>query len=114
MNPWFIVDTDGFLVDSYYPQDMPELEEGQVIVKYAWQGVIHKAKYDFQTDEWCEGLTQAELDEIHNRPVPPSQMDILGQQLVERELESLDIKTQNDFIGQQLVDMDLRLLQGGM
>lgn len=51
-------------------------------------------------------------------PVPivpgPSEIDLLGQQLVERELAELELQNTQTLLGQQIVDIDLRLLQGGL
>jgi len=47
-------------------------------------------------------------------PLPPPETDILGQQLVEKDLQILDLQQENPVLGQQLVDIDLRLLMGGM
>lgn len=40
--------------------------------------------------------------------------DILGQQLVEKDLQILELQQDNQVIGQQMVDIDLRSLMGGM
>lgn len=40
--------------------------------------------------------------------------ELLGQQLVERELHILELQQENRVLGQQMVDMDLRLLMGGI
>ena len=44
----------------------------------------------------------------------PSEIDILGQQLVDKDLQILGLQNDNQTLGQQLVDMDLRLLKGGL
>jgi len=43
-----------------------------------------------------------------------SETEILGQQIVEKDLQILDLQQENQVLGQQLVDIDLRLLMGGM
>lgn len=65
---------------------------------------------------WIEGLTQEELDLILNAPKPKTELDILGEQLVQRELEALELKSDNLMLGQQIVDLELRLLavEGGI
>jgi hypothetical protein len=69
---------------------------------------------------WVEGLTQAEIDAIRNAPQPETGAEkiarlevenaLIGQQLVERELESLAAKEERDMIGAQLVQRELEVL----
>ncbi|MBC2722352.1 hypothetical protein [Desulfosporosinus sp.] len=44
----------------------------------------------------------------------PIETDLLGQQLVEKELQILELQQENQVLGQQMVDIDLRLLMGGL
>lgn len=44
----------------------------------------------------------------------PSQADILGQQMVMKDLEILQLKKANSDLGKQIVALDLRLMRGGM
>jgi|GEM_PF-1413083 len=48
-------------------------------------------------------------------PQPLSNINILGQQLVQKELEILDLRQQNAALGNIIVDLELRLLalEGG-
>ncbi len=43
-----------------------------------------------------------------------TETEILGQQLVEKDLQILELQQENQILGQQIVDIDLRLLMGGM
>ncbi|NUU73851.1 hypothetical protein [Paenibacillus xylanilyticus] len=59
-------------------------------------------------DLWAEGLSQEEIDELTKpRPVEPSEMDKIGEQLVQRELEALELKQQNEILGEQIVMREL-------
>jgi len=40
--------------------------------------------------------------------------EILGQQLVEKDLQVLELQRDNQALGQQIVGIDLRLLMGGI
>lgn len=44
----------------------------------------------------------------------PSDIYLLGQQLVEKDLQILELQQENQTLGSQIVDLDLRLLQGGL
>lgn len=48
-------------------------------------------------------------------PPEPSDLDIIGQQLVQRELETLELRSENQMLGHQIVSLELRLLalEGG-
>ncbi|WP_079908286.1 hypothetical protein [Paenibacillus sp. 32352] len=48
-------------------------------------------------------------------PLPePIPFELIGQQLVERELENLELKADNELLGRQLVDLEIRLMEGGL
>jgi len=71
-----------------------------------------------------EGLFEIAEDEYENfsgdneeviaYPVTVPEIDLLGQQLVEKELQILELQQENQVLGQQMVDIDLRLLMGGL
>lgn len=62
-------------------------------------------------DLWVEGLSQEEIDELTKpQPMNPSEMDKIGEQLVQRELEALELKQQNEALGAQIVGLELRVL----
>lgn len=62
--------------------------------------------------------SQEELDaEWQLRPLtPPTEMDLIGEQLIQRELEALELRAENQMLGEQLVGLELRLfqLEGGV
>lgn len=67
---------------------------------------------------WKEGLTPEQIAELTQpRPQEPSEIDRIGAELVERELEVLELKLQNEALGAQIVSLELRVLdienQGG-
>jgi len=57
--------------------------------------------------------TPEELEE-RERNRPPTEMELLGRQLVKREIENLELKADNELLGQQLVNIELKLLTGGV
>ncbi|WP_145323014.1 hypothetical protein [Paenibacillus xylanexedens] len=60
------------------------------------------------SDLWVEGLSQEEIDELTKpQPTEPTELDRLGEQLVQRELEALELKQQNEILGQQIVMREL-------
>lgn len=92
-------------VDSQNLISITETEYGTIM---DW---FYKAKH--VNGEWIEGATQEEIADI-NQPPGLSELDILGQQLVEKDLQILALQDENQTLGQQLVAMDLRLLAGGL
>ncbi|WP_276358456.1 hypothetical protein [Cohnella caldifontis] len=70
---------------------------------------------NFETGEWEETLPLEEVEARRNPPHGPTELDIIGEQLVQRELESLDLRAENQMLGEQLVNLELQLLalEGG-
>ncbi|WP_273483583.1 hypothetical protein [Desulforamulus ruminis] len=65
-------------------------------------------------------ITQEELDaigevvEAHDPtpvPEPPSEIEVIGQQLVDKELQILELQGQNQLLGQQVVGLELQNLE---
>lgn len=80
----------------------------------AWEAYQEALKDGSQAkfpDLWAEGLSQEEIDELTKpQPMNPSEMDKIGEQLVQRELEALELKQQNEALGGQIVGLELRVL----
>ena len=80
----------------------------------AWEAYLEALKDGPQEkfpDLWAEGLSQEEIDELtKTQPMNPSEMDKIGEQLVQRELEALELKQQNEALGAQIVGLELRVL----
>jgi hypothetical protein len=47
-------------------------------------------------------------------PDPPTELDIIGQQLVEKDIQLMQLQSDNDVLGQQLVEIDIRMMTGGI
>ncbi|NUU74181.1 hypothetical protein [Paenibacillus xylanilyticus] len=77
----------------------------------AWEAYQDAVEIDPEEkfpDLWAEGLSQEEIDELTKpQPVEPSEMDKIGEQLVQRELEALELKQQNEILGEQIVMREL-------
>lgn len=65
-------------------------------------------------EEWVEDMSQEEIDELQDVPQPPSDIDILGQELVDKDIRIMELEAENQMLGQLVVDMDIRLIQGGL
>lgn len=44
----------------------------------------------------------------------PSVIEVIGTQLVEKEIQILNLQRINEILGKQIVDLELRLLAGGL
>lgn len=53
-------------------------------------------------------------EEELNAPSSPSVIEVMGQQIVEKEIQILSLQQVNEVLGQQIVDLELRLLAGGL
>lgn len=69
-------------------------------------------RWDFETESWGEGLSEEEIAVLTFVPEPlPTEVDILGMQMVEKDLQLLELQGMVDFLGNQIVQNDLRLMQ---
>lgn len=74
----------------------------------AYQDAMRDGPQEKFPDLWSEGLSQEEIDELTKpQPTEPTELDRLGEQLVQRELEALELKQQNEILGQQIVMREL-------
>lgn len=76
-----------------------------------------RGQYDRQWISGQEILRSREVldaEWLERPPEPPSEIELIGRQLVDRELESLLLRSENELLGSQLVSIDLRLLEGGL
>ena len=102
----YTIDSDGFILERYigsFSVDGILIEPiGDYVTTPLPQPLFHRPKWNGK--EWIEGATQDEIDElIKPQPYVPTDTEILGQQMTEREIESM-------IQGQQITDMELRLI----
>ncbi|MFS0556862.1 hypothetical protein [Brevibacillus sp. 179-C9.3 HS] len=64
--------------------------------------------------QWEEGLTQQEIDAIKSKPTPPTELEIIGQQMVEKELQIMGLQSVNSQLGKSIENLEQRLSQGGL
>jgi len=104
----------GFYIDEIH-QNIPK--SAVPITIEEWQEYSADASRYKLDGETIRAKTQEELDAewAARPPAPPSELEIIGEQLVQRELEALELRTENQMLGQQIVDLELRLLalEGG-
>ncbi|MBD8500753.1 hypothetical protein [Paenibacillus arenosi] len=66
---------------------------------------LYKPRWSFDLEEWVEGLTQQEIDALHQQQQEPvSSTEMLGRQLVELKLQSMQQKNEIDSLKQQLAN----------
>lgn len=119
--PQHYADTDedgniiGFYVDQIHGDNIPEM--AIPITFEEWQAYIQGAHLYKRDGDVIREKTQQELDdEAAARPAPPPiPTDVLGQEIVEKELQILDLQAQNAALGSTIVNLELRLLalEGG-
>ncbi|TQR31987.1 hypothetical protein [Brevibacillus brevis] len=107
------IDVNGFFVEPVLISvDLPPEQIPEDIVKERPTDGLFKAKWT--GDQWEEGLTQQEIDAIKNPLQPQPEPEIMGRQLVEKELQILQLQNENKVLGQSIVNLELRLSQGGL
>lgn len=85
------IDLDGFFIEDVLiqdngeiPTDCIEIECPEGFYKPKWNG-----------EEWVEGLTQEQIDEIRDTPQPKTHIEILTER--NTDLENLVAQTNADF-----------------
>ena len=63
-----------------------------------------KPIFDTEKNRWIETITQEELDAIQQLHPPQTDIELLGQQITDLEIESM-------IQGQQMTDFEIRLLE---
>lgn len=103
-----------FYVDEIHGDSIPET--AIPITFDEWQTFLQDAsKWKLDSDTIRE-KTQEELaeEEANRPPSPKSDIEFLGEQLVEKEIQIMSLQNDNEFLGQQVVDLEIRLMQGGL
>lgn len=103
------VNEQGFFLEDVILQDYESTPEDCVDIEVP-EGFYYP-KWDFVNLQWVEGLSEEEIEEIRNQLIPPNEIDVLGEKIVELELTNLDLLAQNEMLGEQVVNLELRLLQ---
>jgi hypothetical protein len=103
------IDKQGYYREDVILQDHEPTPEDCVEIEVP-EGFYYP-KWDFVNLQWVEGLSEEEIEEIRNQPIPPNEIDVLGEKIVELELTNLDLQAQNEILGEQVVNLELRLLQ---
>lgn len=95
----FEFDDNGHIIESHFI-DAETNQNDRMITTEIPRGIF---KPKWTGSKWIEGATSEEIEEL-TKPQPhvPTDSEILGQQMTERELEAI-------VQGQQITDMDLRL-----
>lgn len=103
LTDWIQID-EGF-GDRYHHAQGNYLEKGLIDE----QGCCN---YNLIDGEVAERSLEEKQAEIDARPAPPpTEMDILGQRVVELELENLELQVQNAMLGEQAVTLELSNLE---
>ena len=71
------VDADGFFIEDVLqdagPSEVVSTEDGFLVPAPAPPG-LYRPRWDFEAEEWVEGMTQAEIDEL-NKPQPVNSLE---------------------------------------
>lgn len=68
-----IIDENGFFIEEQFSKEITD----NMIETLCPQGFI---KPKWSGEEWVEGITQKEIDDLENRPKEPSELEILKQE----------------------------------
>lgn len=100
----------GFYVNDIHGDNIPELampitvEEWQL---YSSNASLYKFDGEVIREKTVEEIEAEAPDPVENAP---TELDRIGEQLVQRELEALELRNQNGIIGGQLVEKELQIM----
>lgn len=111
----YFVDISGdkIIAKTKFSKDDLELESNQVKISEEMYNSIGSIPCSF-TESNGEITDIEYIEPVPDYPDQPTEIDILGQQLVEKDLQIIALQNDNQTLGQQVVDLDLRLLKGGL
>jgi hypothetical protein len=94
----------------------PDKQQPDDYYVFEVEGVPEIIKWNMVEQQPTEAELQVAWDDyIANLPAPPkSDIQILGEQLVAKDIEMMEMKQANDTLGNQVVDHDIRLMMGGL
>ncbi len=81
------INEDGFFIEDVVLEDEESIPEGCIEVECP-QG-FYKPRWDGSM--WIEGLTQEEIEELKNKPVPKTELEILKETVEELVLANLGV-----------------------
>lgn len=79
--------------------------------------VNERGQYDrkwLDDEELPRSQEELDMEWLERPPDPPTELDIIGQMLVEKDIQLMQIQSDNDVLGQQLVEIDIRMMMGGI
>ncbi len=101
------IDENGFYLEPVLIEQGDVVNDENIITVDPPQG-LYKPRW--VEGEWTEGLSQQEIDELTKpKPLTPSDTDVLGQQLAEKELQIIRLQQENKILGQQVAEKELRI-----
>lgn len=90
----YSIDEDGFIIERYEVEfddegnPINDLPEGNIITTALPQPNFHHSKWT--GEEWIEGATQDEIDEI-TKPSPPSEFDKIRLEQAQANAELVEL-----------------------
>lgn len=102
----FEVDNNGSIVENYL-YDAHEINEAiddnRTIIQSGWDKRLFEPKWDFESKEWIEGLSEEEVaheeEEINNNENKPTELDL--------------IKQENEMFAMAIMELTSYIMKGG-
>ncbi|MBN2981975.1 MULTISPECIES: hypothetical protein [Cohnella] len=102
-------DIAGFYVDEIHGLDIPQ--SALPITTEKWQVYSSNAHLYKLDGKSIRHKTQMELNEenLGRPPLPPSDFEAIGEQIVNRELDVLELRYANQILNQQILELKHRI-----
>lgn len=103
MKEYFKIDENGNILDVTLLDESQEIPENHVL-GWGQDRSFYKAIYNFDADDWIEGLTQEEIDEINNKPKELTETEKLKLSLAETYEKSVTDNIENKLAIADLIE----------
>lgn len=82
-------------------------DDGQGAYIVEWKTEVTKPSFEELQATWSD---------LESQPVviPKDRLTLIGELLVQKDIEIMELRLQNESLGQMVVDNDIRLMMGGL
>lgn len=94
----YAIDDSGYIIENYLIGGGVEIPDGCIDVQLPQPLIFHKPKWD--GEQWGEGATQEEIDEINNSQPTPKPSEI--ERIEALEQENAILKAQKQVLAEQV------------
>lgn len=104
-----LVDQEGNYIEDVLVEDsfinLKKKENSRTIISESVPAGLYKPYWDFNSGKWLEGMSEQDIDELNNQPIPISS----DQRIKELEQQNLSLMDATASMFEQLIDIQDQL-----